>query len=57
MKVLNAVATGKWVLSPKWLLDSYEQKKFLPEYKYGFRRNELPLQYRKVFNLLKTILT
>ncbi|KAI8090556.1 hypothetical protein BDF21DRAFT_483395 [Thamnidium elegans] len=34
LKYLSGILRGKWIVTPKWLLDSMKQKKWLPEESY-----------------------
>lgn len=49
MKVLQAILDGKWVVCPEWVEKSYECGRWLDESDFGFRRQENPIQGKKIF--------
>jgi len=48
IKVLAAVVTGRWVVSPQWLVDSAAQGRFLNESRYGTKSLN-PIRDKKFF--------
>jgi len=49
LKTLIGVVRGCWLLTPEWVTDSIRQGKFLPEDKYGTKKNEIPYSGKKIF--------
>jgi len=49
VKTLAAVLTNRWLVNPKWVVDSLEAGIFLGEQAYGIRSTETPFKGKKFF--------
>lgn len=49
IKLLSSLVKGCWILPESYVLDSLDQKEWLPEQDYGFQHEIPPLKDRKVF--------
>lgn len=49
IKTLAAALTCKWIVNPEWVSKSKEAGKFIDEQPFGFIRNEVILEGKKVF--------
>jgi len=56
MKTLIACLTGRWLVTPDWILKSNSKNKFVKETQYGYKRNNYLFEGKKVFisNYFKT---
>lgn len=49
MKTLVGCLMNSWIVSPEWIADSAKAGKFLPEKKYGVRKDASPFAGRNIF--------